>query len=51
LEQVEDETLKAMEITAKTSANVFVSSIIRDLMPRMLACRAQILGMEEKLAA
>lgn len=51
LEQVEDETLKAMEITAKTSANVFVSSIIRDLMPRMRACRAQILGMEEKLAA
>ncbi len=51
LEQVEDETLRALEITAKTSANVFVSSIIRDLLPRMRACRAQVLGLEARLAA
>jgi uncharacterized protein (TIGR02284 family) len=51
LEQVEDETLKTMEITAKTSSNVLVSSIIRDLMPRMRACRALVLGLEAKLAA
>ncbi|MEY4588111.1 MAG: hypothetical protein RL497_187 [Pseudomonadota bacterium] len=51
LEQVEDETLKAMEITAKTSANALVNCIIRDLIPRMRACRAQVLGLEAKLAA
>lgn len=51
LEQVEDETLKTMEITAKTSSNVFVSSIIRDLMPKMRACRARVLGLEAKFAA
>jgi uncharacterized protein (TIGR02284 family) len=51
LEQVEDETLKTMEITAKTSSNVFVNSIIRDLMPRMRACRARVIGLEAKFAA
>jgi uncharacterized protein (TIGR02284 family) len=51
LEQVEDETLRAMEVAEQTSGNVFVNTIIRDLMPRMRACRAQVLGMEKKLAA
>jgi uncharacterized protein (TIGR02284 family) len=51
LERVEDETLKAMQYTALHGRNVLVQSVIRDLLPRMQACRERVFDLEKTLAA
>lgn len=51
LEAVEDETQNAMATAAKYADNVMVQSIIRELTPRLLACRERASGMEKAVAA